>query len=100
MTSRGEAFVGQDAVADNLAIISCSLALYRPCHEEMLCSDVLDPDAIAGKICNLVRFVFVFCHAIFMVFYSFVYQLPCFEIWIYRIREPSPDRLTKKPFII
>ena len=37
----GEALVGQDAVADNLAVISCSLALYHPCQEEILCSDVL-----------------------------------------------------------
>ena len=100
MTGRGEAFVSQDAVADNLAIISCSLALNRPIQEEILCSNNLDPDAIPGKICNLVCFVFAFCHSMFMVFNSFLYLFPCVEIWIYRIRDPSPDRSTKKPFII
>ena len=100
MTGRGEALFGQDAVADNLAVISCSLALYHPYQEEILCSDGLDPDALPGKICNLVRFVFAFCHAMFMVFYPFVYQFPCVEIWIYRIGNLSPDRVTKKPFIV
>ena len=95
-----EAFVGQDAVADNLAVISCSLALYRPCQEEILCSDVLDPDAIPGKKGNLVRLVFAFCHAMFMVFYPFIYQFPCVEFGINRIRDPSPDRSSKKPFVL
>ena len=44
--------------------------------------------------------IFAFCHAMFMVFNPFIYQFPCIDIWIYRIRDPSPDRLTKKPFII
>ena len=100
MTGRAKTFVGQDAVADNLAIISCPLALYRPCQEEVLCSDVLDPDVIPGKICNLVCFVFAFCHAMFMVFYPFIYQFPCVEIWISRIRDLSLDRSTKKPFVV
>ena len=92
--------MGQDTVAHNLAIISCPLALYRSCQEEVLCSDVLGPDTISGKICNCVRFVFAFCYAMFVVFYPFIYQSLCVEFGIDRIRNPSPDRSTKTPFVI
>ena len=100
MAGRGEALVSQDAVADNLAVIGYPLALYRPCQEEVLCSDVLGSDTISGNICNCVRFVLAFSYAMFVVFYPFIYQSLCVEFGIDRIRNPSPDRSTKKPFVM
>ena len=62
------AFVVQDAITYNLTIIRCSLALNRPIQEEVLGSNILDPDAIPGKICNLVLFFY------FLSFYVHGYQ--------------------------
>ena len=53
-----------------------------------------------GKICNCVRFVLAFSYAMFVVFYPFIYQSLCVEFGIDRIRNPSPDRSTKKPFVM
>ena len=99
MRGRGETFVGQDTVADNLAVIHYPLAFHCFCQEEVLCFYVLDPHTIPGKICNFVRFVPVF-YAVFVVFYPFVYQFLCVKFRINRIRDPSPDRSTKKSFVI
>ena len=84
MTCCLEAFFSQYAITHNFAIIRCSLALNRPIQEEVLGPDILNHDAIPGKICNFVLvLVFTFCHSMFVVLNSFFYQFPCVEIGIY-----------------
>ena len=68
MPCRIEAFVSQYAITHHLAIIRCSLALKHPIQEEILGMDVLDHDAIPGRIYNFVLvFVPIVYHSMFMV---------------------------------